>query len=265
VGRPVYVLGAGFCLDFDERLFPLAANFLSVAKEQYRYQAQGLHTKLSQFIAMYFGDDTSPDIEKVLSFLASGPLDDPYWISEERSALYNQLVKIICDTLNAASATVKGRANRMTPLPINPRVGDCRWMLYSRFVQELVKRQAIIVTFNYDLLLEFLLHANGAWGMSDGYGIDIPLIYEAFPRVLRPEAPEARENGDWSACLLLKPHGSINWGSPVAAGQRIADRKVYLLPEPWNDHEFGLMLPRAKQTRTGPGTWDNGGAGPDGA
>ena len=102
MNRPVYILGAGFCLDFDRNSFPLAWNFLRLAKEQHVYQPERAHGELSLFITKYFGDDSSADIERVLSFLASEPFD-----SNEDAALrlhlYDQLVMIIANMLNAAS------------------------------------------------------------------------------------------------------------------------------------------------------------------
>lgn len=222
--RPVYVLGAGFCRDFNRTVFPLASDFLAIAKSLNRYLPGGLHQKLSMFISDYFGDIISADIEKVLSFLSSSLLDDPRWISGETSVLYNQLVNIICDTLNAASATAHSQVNRLA----DPSVRNAG-RLYSRFISDLVERNAIIVTFNYDLVIEYLLQSTGSWTMADGYAIDIPFIDEAFPVFLRTGEADPGRREVASSCFLLKLHGSINWGSPVVAGQKVTDRKLYRL------------------------------------
>jgi hypothetical protein len=244
MNRPVYILGAGFCVDFDRTLFPLAGNFLRLAKAQHRYEPERAHEHLSLFIAKYFGDDSSADIERVLSFLGSEPFDR----SEDaalRLRLYDQLVMIIANTLNAASASVAGRSSR-APLHRGQPWIDIQWDLYSRFAEELVKRQAFIITFNYDLLVEFLLRSTGVWNMADGYGIDIPLINELLPPELgRSARPEPSQP---SSCVLLKLHGSINWGAPIELKRGIAPSgvlrqilaapKLYRTPE---DLKHGIM------------------------
>ena len=77
-----------------------------------------------------------------------------------------------------------------------------------------------MITFNYDLLLERLLeeeHRND-WHMVDGYGIDIPLTDEAFPTARRVSKRSREVPAGWrSKVLLLKLHGSINWGVPTIA------------------------------------------------
>jgi hypothetical protein len=240
LNRPVYVLGAGFCLDFRPALtsgqstpggFPLARDFLKVAKEQNVYRTEDAHRPLSMFIRKYFGDDPSPDVERVLSFLAADPFDRESAKEENRPFLYDQLVNIITGTLSAASASVAGRYGWAMRRKIsrNEFSGDHQWEAYSRFAQELIGRHAIIITFNYDLLIEFLLRSTGSWGMHDGYGIDIPPIDEAMPPQLRRTDSPPPESTTPSSCLLLKLHGSINWGVPIHAKRSVSAERVQRL------------------------------------
>jgi hypothetical protein len=156
--RNVYVLGAGFCRDFNETSFPLVFDFLSMAKGFNVYQPDGSHRELASFIYRYFGDEVFPDIEKVLSFLATTPFDSLEVNFEKRAQLYNDLVAIIVRMLTAASANV-----------VNMNTRDV-WTLYSKFIEHLIQTDAVVLTFNYDLLLEELLSATNRWQMYDGYG-----------------------------------------------------------------------------------------------
>jgi hypothetical protein len=249
INRPVYVLGAGFCCDFQPGAFPLAVNFLKVAKVQNVYRTGDVHRSLSMFITKYFGDDTSPDIERVLSFLAASPFDEQSAIREDKASLYDQLVLIIAGTLTAVSASVAGRANHAMRTRFGARFpGDYVWDLYSRFAKDLIDRHAVIVTFNYDLLIEFLLRSTGSWGMHDGYGIEIPLIDEALPPQLRRQNTSQSNSSKPSLCTLLKLHGSINWGVPISGNRSISAEEVwqrvaaastiYRLPD---DGKYGLL------------------------
>ena len=78
------------------------------------------------------------------------------------------------------------------------------------FVRKHVKANDVIITFNYDCLIERVLHEAGLWTVLDGYG---------FPRVLKsskggpPEPP--------SSVKVLKLHGSLGWISGVLKDQDI--------------------------------------------
>jgi hypothetical protein len=92
------------------------------------------------------------------------------------------------------------------------------WAVYSKFVEHFVRTESVVITFNYDLLLEKLLVDTRDWHMIDGYGIDIPLADEAFPtpRMASKGFTDIPPGGR-SKVLLLKLHGSINWGVPTIA------------------------------------------------
>lgn len=169
-------------------------------------------------VARYFGSSLNQNIETVLSFFSAEPLDDLGIQFENRPDLYRQLVDLIVWELNRASSIVD-------------RNSQGAWAVYSKFVKHLVATESVVITFNYDMLLERLLaaeeHTNN-WHMVDGYGIDIPLTDEAFPtHTVSKSSIEVSQT--WSSkVLLLKLHGSINWGVPTIAldkGNRIYRRR----------------------------------------
>jgi len=221
--RTVYVLGAGFCRDFNETIFPLVCDFLSMAKSFNIYQPNGSHRELASFIYRYFGDEVFPDVEKVLSFLATTPFESLEVNFEKRSQLYDELVAIIVRMLTAASATVANMNGRDV------------WKLYSKFIDHLIQSSATVLTFNYDLLLEELLSATNLWQMYDGYGVDIPLIHNALPTPSfgEPLVADYRPRASRSNVILLKMHGSINWGIPIDQAKHLMDKGdlIYRLPE----------------------------------
>lgn len=211
------MLGAGFCRDFNQDAFPLVCDFLSLAASHDSYKRDSTHKELAMMIDRYFGNDLYPNIETVLSFFSAEPLDDLGITFEHRPDLYRQLVDLVVWELNRASSIVD-------------RNSQGAWAVYSKFVEHLVNTESVVITFNYDMLLERLLaeeHAND-WHMVDGYGIDIPLTDEAFPtHTVSKNSTEVSQA--WrSKVLLLKLHGSINWGVPTIAldkGNKIYRRR----------------------------------------
>lgn len=161
----MYVLGAGFCRDFNQDAFPLVSDFLRLAASHGSYKTD---SELAMVIARYFGNALYGNIETVLSFLSSEPLDDLGITFERRPYLYRQLVDLIVFELNRASSIVD-------------RNSEGAWAVYSKFIEHLINTESAVIKFNYDLLLENLLLATPAWHMVDGYGIEIPLTDEAFP------------------------------------------------------------------------------------
>lgn len=214
----VYVLGAGFCRDFNQDAFPLVSDFLSLAASHGSYQRDSAaHRQLAMMIAKYFGNDLYQNIETVLSFFSAEPFDNLEIKSENRPNLYRQLVDLIVGELNRASSIVD-------------RHSQGAWAVYSRFVKHLVASESVVITFNYDMLLERILaeeHTND-WHMVDGYGIDIPLTDEAFPTHTASKSTTEVSQAWRSKVLLLKLHGSINWGVPTIAldkGNKIYRRR----------------------------------------
>ena len=97
-------------------------------------------------------------------------------------------------------------------------------------MKHLVATESVVITFNYDMLLERLLAEEHTkdWDMVDGYGIDIPINYKAFQNHTVSKSSTDVSQAWRSKLLLLKLHGSINWGVPTIAldkGNRIYRRR----------------------------------------
>lgn len=211
--RSVYILGAGFSHAFNPEMFPLVRNFLASAKANSRYVPARQHKELALLIRRYFHNDEQADIERVLSFLSTPPLEHHRTRREHRSIHYDELVEIIVGVLSDAS---KSEAK-------SEEVKD----IYHKFALHLSSDETTVITFNYDLLIDNLLMQTGGWHRYDGYGVNIPLVDEAMPTprhtFVRQPTPEMK----LSNVTLLKLHGSINWGSP-----RIHEKtdSIYQLP-----------------------------------
>lgn len=72
------------------------------------------------------------------------------------------------------------------------------------FAQTHIHEGDAIITFNYDCLLERVLHGLGLWTIEDGYGFQRTLTNSSL------DQPEGR-----SPCKVLKLHGSVGWISSV--------------------------------------------------
>jgi hypothetical protein len=207
--RSVYILGAGFSRDYQPTMFPLVHDFLSLARDNKFYVPDGGHRLLAHLIERYFGDVCYHNIEKVLSFLASPSLHDRRILLEERPSRYAELVRIIARFLAEASA--------------GDAVAAETHEVYVRFAHHVVENESVVITFNYDLLLEKLLTATGRWNMNHGYGIYIPSAHDALVSVQNYlidrhlHQPSDLVRG---AATVLKLHGSINWGMPTISADK---------------------------------------------
>ncbi len=73
----------------------------------------------------------------------------------------------------------------------------------------------VIVTFNYDILLEQALWDLGMWTLKNGYGFDAPALFRQHMDI--PKA--LRDNPERGLVQVLKPHGSVNWRSMPLEGE----------------------------------------------
>jgi len=199
MNKDLYVLGAGFGRDFNPKTFPLMSDFLSLARRNGHYNPDQTHQVLASFMNRYFGSPEYGDIEKIMSFLALPALDDRFVPYENRSFLYDLLVRMITNSLSRAHFASSDENTRT---------------VYEGFAKHLVETDSVVISFNYDLLLEKLLYEAGAWCGYDGYGADIPPISTASP------LPGRRKGLNYSSykeskVIILKPHGSISWGIPT--------------------------------------------------
>jgi len=189
-----FLLGAGFSCAYSDAA-PAMANFLNKALDKQIYQPDTLHKELAELATKYFGCRTTPEIEMLASFLvqktAYVPTEEP-----PRAVAYEQLVKVIMGTLKEIYVT--------------PR-GDDEAAIFRRFAGVVAAGAMSVVTLNYDLLLDQLLIDTGNWSPRDGgYGVALNIAgaQKAPPGI----AHAAPDNPPPKQALLLKLHGSLNWG-----------------------------------------------------
>lgn len=214
----VYILGAGFSRGYNEEMFPLVRDFLSLAESNFFYLPQeDQHRQLAYVIAKYFHDPCYPNIEKILSFLSAPPLHDRTIAHEHRLVAYDELVELIVLSLSKASQASS----------ISTEIEEA----YNKFALHLAETKSTVITFNYDLLLEKLLTRTSQWQPYYGYGVHVPSVYKAMPTA--PQTYLHQEYGEdtdmrWHEVTLLKLHGSINWGTPTITADK--SEEIFQLP-----------------------------------
>ncbi len=83
-----------------------------------------------------------------------------------------------------------------------------------KFLRGHVHAGDTVITFNYDALVEALLHELGLWNLRDGYGVDLKDAYPAL-------AIEAE-----SQSRVLKLHGSAGWMSASSRRRLLLSQAV---------------------------------------
>jgi hypothetical protein len=79
--------------------------------------------------------------------------------------------------------------------------GGCKYHVI--LAEHIVENQSVVISFNWDILIDGALYNTKKWFYGTGYGIEFRGVYFNKEQVL----DERKE----SKGLLLKPHGSINW------------------------------------------------------
>ena len=103
---------------------------------------------------------------------------------------------------------------------------------YSRLVQNL-DLDDVLITFNWDTLLDRALHHSGKWFLGDGYGLDFKLHFKDEWKIVE-SSPKKSEN------LLLKLHGSTNWIMPYHTLNFLTGKRVVV-----QECDTGSTLPIA--------------------
>lgn len=101
--------------------------------------------------------------------------------------LEQQLYLVICGTLIASTSGINCEHHKKLAEWLDP--GD------------------VVLSFNYDLLVDRALKARGDWRVDDGYGLKFHRVGHWAPDGGNWRAPGRTE----SRIRLLKPHGSLNW------------------------------------------------------
>lgn len=84
------------------------------------------------------------------------------------------------------------------------------------FVRQHVREGDVILTFNYDILLEAVLRAAGLWNLTNGYGVDLRPVYEDL--ACEPDSP----------CTVFKLHGSAGWFRGVKESLLLIDQATFV-------------------------------------
>lgn len=79
--------------------------------------------------------------------------------------------------------------------------------VYSALANRVFARD-VLITFNWDTLLDRALYESGHWHPDDGYGVDFDGFIDGGWRDVKPTT---------SALKLLKLHGSTNWFGPYVS------------------------------------------------
>jgi len=187
-----YVLGAGFSKDYNPEVLPLLGEFLQIATKKTAYEPRHKHRTLGRVLKDYLGSE-SPDLERALAFLSLQELPDPFLSPEKKRACFDDLVQIIKETLYCAYETP---------------VSDETRKLYQDFAVHVIEQQCNVLTFNYDVIMDNLLAKTGKWSPLTGYGVRLPQS-SIEPR-FGPTPQPVELHGQ--SPLLLKLHGSLNWG-----------------------------------------------------
>lgn len=173
----VYVVGAGFSAGLG---YPQTKGLLIDVWSRLSATAQERLRKIIAFHHPEFSDDrktTFPDIEQLLTeievnielFEASRPAEGNFKkteLEEAKEELLSEIARWFHELYEKASRTP--------------------WL--SRFVKKVQDEKAALVSFNWDLVLDRKLFAQGLSSESYGFSENIN------------QAP-----------ILLKPHGSLNW------------------------------------------------------
>jgi len=206
----VIILGAGASASFTPIEypfkgtlvpFPMANDFFekaikyNILKDR-NVLGQPLHRLLLDFIQNNFGlsfEDlkmSKLSVEEVYAKLdiSIGKLNKSKDISEEELNLYlakQDLLKIIEELLSKLCRYY----------------GPCKH--HAILAKYIVEKESVVISFNWDTLMDSALQNSNEWFYETGYGIKFQRVY-----INKKEISEGMRR---SKGLLLKPHGSTNW------------------------------------------------------
>ena len=192
MGCRVMILGAGASSAHGaagETRPPMARNFMV---DPYAAGRLALHEPLARYLRAEANvglPDGPADIESVYRAVEAAwrlGIYEPLTILERFGAEYlwvnpvDQLASFIVDVVWSSTRWLTTRT-----CPVHDAVVS-RWL----------RPGDVVISFNYDLIMDASLALSGEWNEKDGYG------FESDSTLLYPTQP---------AYLLLKPHGSLNW------------------------------------------------------
>lgn len=191
----ILVLGAGFSRALTDKA-PLMKGFLTAPTVKGAYVPE-FHIELTRALLQYFGGKLEDvNIEELATFLADESSEGwpPFF---NRKAAYDQLVWVITNTL----APAWDGALESPSLP------------FARLLaKNCVAEQVPIVTLNYDLIMDNLLHETKSWNPDFGYGAKLQSPFDEHFDTMDKQVPGSVAPLMHPGTLLLKLHGSLNWG-----------------------------------------------------
>ena len=189
-----YIIGAGFSKGWNSQKVPVMSDFFKIAFDAGVMKRIDNKGELEEYIENHFGDFQSANLETVATFLQSRFFPESVEIYAKNEYLYKQLIKIIQEVL--------GNIHHQ---PLTTDIKE----IYANFANRLIEEKAIIISFNYDLLLDNCLSETKNWGTKTGYGVFLKPFDEIEPM------PNWKKMFFSRSAILLKLHGSLNWGIPI--------------------------------------------------
>jgi|GEM_PF-3851715 len=206
---PVFILGAGFSHSYNSE-FPLTNELLRKAAKQEKVAKD--FSVLFEYIDDFFDPDEIINFEKLASFL----LQDPFPLGKQRPCANKDTYLDLIALINV----VLENRNLISNNKNNP--------LIKCFVDFLKEKNAVVITFNYDLILEKFLKEDG-WNPITGYNMEfyMPFSTQQYP-----------PGGKFQSPAILKLHGSLNWGIEPEDFENLHNAKIYLSSETFQEASF---------------------------
>lgn len=197
MSKKAYIIGAGFTKAWNPKHAPVMDDFFKIATENGVLNKYDDDKKLTEFINGYFGDINTANLESIATYLKTELFPEGAYFKAFQEFLYHRLLLVIQEVLENIHKN-----------PANEEINQ----LYSEFAKNIKSENSNIVTFNYDLLIDYLLEKNANWVASSGYGI----YFDVFDNIEEPDYEDKiRHRLYGSKITLLKLHGSLNWCTPL--------------------------------------------------
>jgi hypothetical protein len=194
----IIVLGAGASYGNGNKHLgqpPLVSGFFQHSEfSKISHDYQPLLGYLDKYLGINIHDEDNSDIEHVFSEMEAswqlGLYDDP----DERTEVFGKEFLYVnpLDMLRSLATDVIFGATRW--------LESCTCPYHDFMVTDLLVPGDSVVSFNYDLIVDFSLKEHANWRESTGYGFK----YTRFG--LHPI-----DDSETSDIKLFKPHGSLNW------------------------------------------------------
>lgn len=208
--KEIFILGAGASTDFENihrtldpyrptevskisDPFPVASNFLTIAINKEVLKSNYPQT-LWEFIKSEYNESFESlksgnplNVEQLYIDLDTKEKEIEDWTEEK--------IKLYLTKLNLIEMIEK--------LWCKLIYGNWVCLNHAKLAAYCIKNKCNIISLNWDTLIDDALSVTGKWFYDNGYGINFYRTY--------CDSQEFNRNNPMSSCLLLKPHGSLNW------------------------------------------------------